>query len=116
MGSPSSQCLLAGLRTVARTCRRWYRLLLVAGSWEVVMVFRQGFGGAWNIQQWQQQDVCISGGVRAMTGGVQLQCPPLVPSEVTVSASGVCSRTPHGGGPCPLLESEITAVVCPCHL
>ena len=32
------------------------------------------------------------------------------------SASGACSLTPSGGGPCPPLELEITVVVCPYHL
>ena len=37
-------------------------------------------------------------------------------SEVTGNASGACSGTPSGSGPCPPLESVITVVVCPRHL
>ena len=33
--------------------------------------------------------------------------------EITGAASGACSQTPSGGGSCPPLESEISAVVCP---
>ena len=33
--------------------------------------------------------------------------------EVNGAASVVCSQTPSGGEPLPLLEPEITAVVCP---
>lgn len=40
MGRASSQCLVIGLSTEAR---RWHRLLLVAGPWEVVMSSRQIF-------------------------------------------------------------------------
>ena len=36
--------------------------------------------------------------------------------EVIWAAGGGCSWTPSGGRPRPHLESEITAVVCPCHL
>ena len=34
----SSQCLVAGPLTVARTHRRWYRLLLVAGPCEGTVI------------------------------------------------------------------------------
>ena len=34
-------------------------------------------GDAWSIWQWQCQGVGVPKGVRATTGGVQLQCPPL---------------------------------------
>ena len=37
-------------------------------------------------------------------------------SEVTGATSGACSQTPSGGRPCLPLESEITALVCPCCL
>ena len=40
----------------------------------------------------------------------------VVPSEVFGAASSSCSEIPSGGGPCPALESVITAMVCPCHL
>ena len=33
--------------------------------------------------------------------------------EVIGATSGACSQTPSGGRPCPPLESEMTAVVCP---
>ena len=33
--------------------------------------------------------------------------------EVNGAASVVCSQTPSGGEPLPLLEPEITVVVCP---
>ena len=36
----------------------------------------------------------------------------VVPYESVGAASGACSQTPSGGGSCPLLASEITAVVC----
>ena len=41
MGRASSQCLVVGLSTAARTCRKVAMLLLVAGPWEVVMSSRQ---------------------------------------------------------------------------
>ena len=37
----SSQCLVAGLVIAARTYRKWHRLLLVAGPWEVVISLRK---------------------------------------------------------------------------
>ena len=40
----------------------------------------------------------------------------VVTSEVIGATSGTCSLTPNGGGLCPPLESEITAVVCCRHL
>ena len=40
MDRASSQCLVIGLSTAAR---RWHRLLLVAGPWEVVISSRQIF-------------------------------------------------------------------------
>ena len=40
----------------------------------------------------------------------------VVRSEVIGTASDACSWTPSGGEPHPPLESEITVVVCPCHL
>ena len=40
MGRASCQCLVIGLSTEAR---RWHRLLLVAGPWEVVISSRQIF-------------------------------------------------------------------------
>ena len=40
----------------------------------------------------------------------------VVPSKVVGAASDFCSGVPSGGGPRPSLESEIIAVVCPCHL
>ena len=40
----------------------------------------------------------------------------VVPSEVVGAASGSCSGIPSGGRPRPPPESEITAMVCPCHL
>ena len=41
MGRASSQCLVAGLLTAARSTGRWCRILLVAGPWEVIMSLRQ---------------------------------------------------------------------------
>ena len=40
----------------------------------------------------------------------------LVTCDVIGAASGTCSKTPSGIGQHPPLESEITAVVCPCNL
>ena len=40
----------------------------------------------------------------------------VVPSEVVGAASDFCSGIPSVARPWPHLESEITAVVCPCHL
>ena len=36
--------------------------------------------------------------------------------EVTGVASGARAWTPNGGRPLPPQKSEVTAVVCPCHL
>ena len=41
MGRAGSQCLVSGLLTAARTCRKVCRILPVSGSWEVVMSLRQ---------------------------------------------------------------------------
>ena len=37
-------------------------------------------------------------------------------SEVPVATGGAYSQTLRGGGPLPPLVSEMTALVCPCHL
>ena len=107
MGRASRQCLVAQFSTAAGTCREWHRLLLVAGPWEVVMSSSQickvsrtfgssssrvcEFPGDWE----QQQLVFIS----------------MPSSEVIGTSCGTCSGTPCGSGPCPSLESVITAVV-----
>ena len=47
----------------------------VAGSWKATEI--RHVGTAQNIWQWQQQGGCVPRGVRAPTGGVWSQCPPL---------------------------------------
>ena len=74
MGRASSQCLVIGLSTEAR---RWHRLLLVAGPWEVVMSLRQIYEVPRTFEQWQQQGASVPRALRATTGSVQSQCPPL---------------------------------------
>ena len=55
--------------------------------------------------------------VRTTMGGTGLQCTLfLQTSEVTEAAGGACSQTPSDGRPHLLLVSEMTAMVCPCHL
>ena len=76
-GRASSQFLVAGLLTVARThgkvaqadpsCRA-----LGSGSDP-----QAGVGSAQSIWQWQWHSMCLLRGVTATTGGVWLQCPPL---------------------------------------
>ena len=43
MGRASSQCLVAGVSTAARTCRNLAQAAPVAGPWEVVMSSRQNY-------------------------------------------------------------------------
>ena len=43
MGRASHPCLVIGLSTVARTCRKVAQAAPVAGPWEVVMSSRQNY-------------------------------------------------------------------------
>ena len=69
-GRASSECLVAGLLTVARTCRK------VAQATPSYRALGSGnepqadLGGAQSIWQWQWQGVCVPRGVRATIGGV----------------------------------------------
>ena len=87
-----------------------HRLLLVAESWEAIVI--KLVGAAQSVWQWQQQGWCVPRGERATTGHVQLQCPPLW-CPCGGLAIGASSRTPSGGRPGLPLELEL---VCPCHL
>ena len=40
----------------------------------------------------------------------------LLTSVVTGATGGACSQTPSGGSPCFPPVSEMTSIVCPCHL
>ena len=77
MGRVSNQYLVAGPLTAARICRRWHRLPLVAGPWEMVMSLRQIYEVPRTFEQWQQQGASVPRALRATTGSVQSQCPPL---------------------------------------
>jgi len=76
MGRASSQCLVAGPLTVARTCREvaqaspGFRALGHGND------FQAGVGNAQTTWQWQQPGVCIPREVRATMDGAWLQCPP----------------------------------------
>ena len=50
-----------------------HSLLLVAGSWEVMVI--KCMGTAWSVWQWHQQSKCVPRGVRATMGGALLQFP-----------------------------------------
>ena len=88
------------------------RLLLVAGPWEVAVIFRWG--------KLHPQCLAVAAG-RVHSQGSDSNngwCLVAVPSsvmtsEVTGATGGVCSWTPSGGGPGPPLVSEVTAMVHP---
>ena len=92
-----------------------YRLLLVAGSWEVTVIKNVlALPGVFGIGSSRQ---VFSQG----SGSINMWCSVAVPSflptsEVTGATDGACSQTPSGGGPCPHLVSEMTALVCSHHL
>ena len=76
MGRASSQCLVAGPLTVARTCRKMVQAVpscRALGSDSD----QAGVGNAWSIWQWQQQGRCVPRRVRVTTGCGLLQCPLL---------------------------------------
>ena len=93
-----------------------HRLLPVTGSWEGtairhVCALPRAFGSG------EQQGGCVPRGVRATMCGAPLQYPLfLLTYEVTGGTGGAYSQTPSGGNPHFTLVSQMTVVVCPCHL
>ena len=76
-------------------------------------------GASQGIWQWQLQGGCVPQG----SGSNSVWCLVSVPSfsflptpEVTGVSDGAHSQTPSGSKPCLPLASEMTTVVCPCHL
>ena len=71
MDRASSQCLVAGPLTVARTCGKMAPAALsfraLGSDSDQACV-----GSAWSMKQWQQQGRCVPRGVRATTGFVRL--------------------------------------------
>ena len=111
MGRVSSQCLVAGPLTVARTCGKVAQAApscttLGSDSDQV------GVGSIWSIWQWQQQGRCVPRGVRAATGSGRLPC-PLLYHPLTGATGDTYSQTASGDGPYQPLVSEMTAVVFP---
>ena len=76
-GRASSECLVAGLLTVARTCRKVAQATPSCRALGSGNEAQANWDGAQNIWQWWLQGVWVSRGVRATTGGIRLQCPPL---------------------------------------
>ena len=54
MGGASSQCLVSGLLTEARTCRKVAQAT-PSGALESGNEPQEDLGGTWSIWQWQQQ-------------------------------------------------------------
>lgn len=77
MSRASSQCLVTGPLTVARTHRKVVQAAPSCRALGSGSELREVLDGAWNICQWQHQGVCVPRAVRATTGGAWLQCPPL---------------------------------------
>ena len=75
MGRASSQGLVAGPLTVARTHGNKAQVLPHCRALGSNSDPQAGVGGAWSLRQWQ--DVRFNRGVRATVGGPQLQCPIL---------------------------------------
>ena len=106
MGMASSQCLVAGLLRVARTCRK---VVQATPSCRTLGSGNEPYtdlDGAWNIWQWQWQwlDVWVPRGVRAIIDGIWLQCPSLWcplrwlgPQVVPVHRPLVVPATPLSG-------------------
>ena len=77
MGKTNRQFLVAGPLTVARRCGKVAQaahscMALGSGSDP-----QTGVGNAQSVWQWQWQAACVPRGVRATTGGTQLECPSL---------------------------------------
>ena len=72
MSRPSSQCLVAGSFTVARTCQEVRQGAPSCNALGCDSDPQAGVGGAQSVWQWQQQGVCIPKEVRATMGGAQL--------------------------------------------
>ena len=75
MGRASSQCLVAGLLTVARTLGKVARLSQFAGPLEVAVTLKQVYLAP-RVFGSVSSKACASP-VRATVGGAWLQCPPL---------------------------------------
>ena len=71
-GRTSSQCLVAGLLTVARTHRAVVQAALSFRVLESGSDPQTHVGSTQSIWQWQQPDMCIPRGVRAKMGGAWL--------------------------------------------
>ena len=77
MGRASSQCLVAGPLTVARTCVKVAQAAPSCSALGSDSDPQAGVGSAQSIWQWQPKVVCLPREVRASTGRAQLQCPPV---------------------------------------
>ena len=75
MGRASSQCLVAGPLTVARTHRKVVQATPSCRALGSGSDLQAGVGGTWSFWQWHWQGVCIPRGVRRTIGGGRLQCP-----------------------------------------
>ena len=72
MGQASTQCLVAGPLSVARTLRKVAQAAPSCGALGSDSD-QACVGGAWSTWQWQQQGGCVPREVRATTGRIQLQ-------------------------------------------
>ena len=69
MGRASSQCLVGGPLTVARTHRKMVQVAPSCRTLGSGSDPQGSVGGTWSIWQWQQQGMCVPRGVRATMGG-----------------------------------------------
>lgn len=77
MDRVSTQCLVAGPLTVARTCSKVPQATPSCRAPGSVNEPQADLGSAWNIWQWQWQGVSVPRRVRATMGHFWSQCPPL---------------------------------------
>ena len=92
-----------------------HKLLLVVGSWEGSVI--KSLGTAQSIWQWAAAGQVCSQGSKGNSRWCSVTVSfSVVPSEVVGAASDFCSGISTGSGSHPPLESEITAVISPCHL
>ena len=104
----SSQCLVAGPLTVVRTHRKVVQAAPSCRALESGSDPQAGVGSAWSDWQWQQQGACIPRGVRATTDGAGFSTLLCADLSGDLAHGWHLFKTPSGGGPCPLLESEMT--------
>ena len=94
MSRASSQVLVAGPLTVARTHRKVVQAAPGCRALESESGLQAGVSSAQNVCQWQQQGVC-SHGSESNNGGCLFSVPSSVPtSEVTEASGGASSWTP----------------------